>query len=56
MRQISIFILAVLGAADLAAQATEPLAADATDPRLRDEIYDGRSVITIDVRRRAPQG
>jgi type IV secretion system protein VirB9 len=51
MRQISIFILAVLGAADLAAQATEPLAADAPDPRLRDEIYDGRSVITIDVRR-----
>jgi len=45
-----IFILAAaLGAAGLAAQAGEPAAA--LDPRLRDVLYDGRSIITINVRR-----
>jgi type IV secretion system protein VirB9 len=46
-----VFILAVLGAAGLTAQADEPVAAAALDPRLRDVLYDGRSIIPINVRR-----
>ena len=46
-----IFILAVLGAFGPAAQAAEPVAHGAPDPRLREVLYDGHSVITINVRR-----
>ena len=44
-------ILAALGAAALRAPAGEPAEHRAPDPRLREVLYDGRSVITINVRR-----
>jgi type IV secretion system protein VirB9 len=47
----SILIIAALGAASSAAQAAQPAAAGAADPRVREVLYDGHSVITINVRR-----
>jgi type IV secretion system protein VirB9 len=45
-----IFILALLGAGQVAAPAAEPPTGGGPDPRLREVLYDGQSIITINVR------